>query len=353
MKLSPIPVHNWHPVDRELWTRAQKKASKLDDPGWAAHLRPATIGLAERGYGLWNSWLINRNLLSNGASPKNLITKKDVLRFAEEFCKGRSGNTVHLALRGIHTVVRAMEETRDYGWLDHIARHYAATPKTRNKAARLVPIDALFAFGQELIDKNRGPLPLTSFAAYEFRDGLMISFLAAHPDRRHNFQDLRLGDTLVQDKVGYLVQHDGAQMKNHKARSYRVIDSLTPHLDLYFSRVRPVLMKNTKIEADTGHVWLSQYGKPMSPASISSRISDLTKSKFGKAIPPHFFRDCAATSIALEDPGHVWITKEVLGHSSIATSQKVYNQACNLSASRRFTTSTTALRALLKQDVID
>ena len=30
--------------------------------------------------------------------------------------------------------------------------------------------------------------------------------------------------------------------------------------------------------------------------------------RFGHALNPHLFRDCAATSIAIEDPDHVRIT---------------------------------------------
>jgi integrase/recombinase XerD len=57
-----------------------------------------------------------------------------------------------------------------------------------------------------------------------------------------------------------------------------------------------------------------------------------TKTRFGHAINPHFFRDCAATSIAIEDPAHVYVTQSILGHTSIETSER---HAQSLEAIRR------------------
>jgi integrase/recombinase XerD len=55
----------------------------------------------------------------------------------------------------------------------------------------------------------------------------------------------------------------------------------------------------------------------------------------GVAVNPHLFRGCAATSVAIQDPGHVGVIKSVLGHRSLATGQSYYNQAGSLEASRR------------------
>jgi integrase/recombinase XerD len=65
----------------------------------------------------------------------------------------------------------------------------------------------------------------------------------------------------------------------------------------------------------------------MSHNTTYVHISRLTKEKFGKPINPHLFRDCAATSIALEDPAHLATTIAVLGHTSLKTSERSYNHA--------------------------
>jgi len=45
----------------------------------------------------------------------------------------------------------------------------------------------------------------------------------------------------------------------------------------------------------------------MGRKSIYIRITTRTRDGFGRAINPHLFRDCAATSIAIEDPCHIGI----------------------------------------------
>lgn len=73
----------------------------------------------------------------------------------------------------------------------------------------------------------------------------------------------------------------------------------------------------------------------MAATTIYGRIVALTRAKFGHAVTPHLFRDSAATSVATEDPEHVYITKSILGHSSLKTSQRYYNHARSLEAVRR------------------
>ena len=49
----------------------------------------------------------------------------------------------------------------------------------------------------------------------------------------------------------------------------------------------------------------------------------------------HLFRDCAATSIAAEDPDHVRLAAQLLGHASLQTTERYYVAANTRSAMRR------------------
>ena len=51
---------------------------------------------------------------------------------------------------------------------------------------------------------------------------------------------------------------------------------------------------------------------------------------------PHLFRDCAATTIATNDPEHVHVITSILGHSSLATSEHYYNHARSLQAAHSY-----------------
>jgi integrase/recombinase XerD len=50
------------------------------------------------------------------------------------------------------------------------------------------------------------------------------------------------------------------------------------------------------------------------------------------------FRNCAATSIAVEQPEHVHIIKSVLGHTNLRTGERYYNHAGSLEAFRTLQT---------------
>lgn len=82
----------------------------------------------------------------------------------------------------------------------------------------------------------------------------------------------------------------------------------------------------------------------MDPGHVSRHIRRLTLEYLGRDLCPHLFRDCAATSVAIEDPKHIGIVKDVLGHSTLRTSQKYYNQANSVSSLRRYQTAMRALR---------
>jgi hypothetical protein len=53
-----------------------------------------------------------------------------------------------------------------------------------------------------------------------------------------------------------------------------------------------------------GALWISSHGLPMNRRTIHDRITIRTLEGLGRAINPHLFRDCAATSIAIDDPDH-------------------------------------------------
>jgi integrase len=87
----------------------------------------------------------------------------------------------------------------------------------------------------------------------------------------------------------------------------------------------------------------------MTEIGIYFAISQLTKERFGHVVNPHLFRDSAATSIAIEDPEHVLIVRNVLGHSSLRTAERYYMHARTLEASRRYQRRILELRRNLRR----
>src|SRR4030095_350682 len=126
----------------------------------------------------------------------------------------------------------------------------------------------------------------------------------------------------------------------HETKTGRPIDvevphHLTPYLEQYLRLHRNgLLRKRPRGAKPTMALWVSKSGQKMNEPAMRTNIKSRTKLVFGHAINPHLFRDCAATSFATDDPEHVRCIAPLLGHTTLATSEKHYNQATMLTAAR-------------------
>ena len=118
--------------------------------------------------------------------------------------------------------------------------------------------------------------------------------------------------------------------------------ALLGFLERYLAHYRPTLCQPPANPGGAGRqgqpgscLWVSRRRCGMSPEAIYGCIVKWSTQRLGRRLTPHLFRDCAATSIAIEDPDHVHITRDVLGHSSLRTSEMHYNHARALEAARR------------------
>ena len=89
---------------------------------------------------------------------------------------------------------------------------------------------------------------------------------------------------------------------------------------------------------------------PLGQAAVYETIVGRTAAAFGQPVNPHLFRDCAATSIAIDDPEHVRIASQILGHRSTATTERYYNQAQSIDAARRYQDFLVGLRSGTMRD---
>jgi hypothetical protein len=101
-----------------------------------------------------------------------------------------------------------------------------------------------------------------------------------------------------------------------------------------------------QLSPGTDALWVSEVGTMLESGALARRIWKHTKEAFGASLPPHWFRDAAATSIAIENPRHVCDAHHILGNT-LAMTEKHYNQARSLEASRRYNAMLTSLRGTL------
>ena len=182
--------------------------------------------------------------------------------------------------------------------------------------------------------------------AVRYRDGLIIALLAARPLRRRNLTALRIGRNLVKVGDTHSLVFAADETKNHQPLEFSIPEIIAPYLDRYLADFRCRFPRTDQHDA----LWASAKGCPMRSEAIYDRICLRTRAAFGHTINPHLFRDCAATTIALRDPKHVMVARDLLGHSRLDITERYYNQAQAVEVSRKYQETVLALRRKLEQD---
>jgi len=241
--------------------------------------------------------------------------------------------------------MRVTAPGHDWTWLRQAANRLRATAVARrDKNLRIRPSRTLFALGVSLMRGAEASDALTPKGrAMRYRDGLMIAILAARPLRRSNFAAIVLRTNLVRTQGCFWLHFEATETKNHRPIDVPLPAELTSFVDRYLDHHRPALLRGR----DSPYLWIAKTGAAMAGISIYGRITTLTRDAFGVAINPHLFRDCAATSVAIDDPEHVHISAALLGHASLKTTQRHYDQSRMLSAGRRYQNELLALRRRL------
>ena len=252
--------------------------------------------------------------------------------------------TVLTRLAELAMFTGAIAPEQDRAFLKHLlARLRLDSRDSRNKRQRLHAARDLFALGCRLM-QEAALASTPRQRAISFRDGLLVALLAARPLRRKNFAALELDRHLIRRGTGWWIIVPGTETKTHVPIEVPFPTML--RLELVRWVHRPVLARlRSRWWAPAGAaLWLSAHGSPMTEIAIYFRIMQLTRQAFGHIVNPPLFRDCAATSIALEDPAHVRIAAQILGHGSFATTEKHYNLARASEASRAYHAAIDGLR---------
>lgn len=328
---SPMPVDLWPEADAVRWAKA-RVGGKLFDKGGAAQWRRATVAGTEKAYGVYLTWAHHRGALEPSQPMEQRVSPALIESFVADYQAGRAPLTIATAVRGVAMMLRACNPPNGIDWLSELAWSMTNSARpVRPKMPRLVSPGELQQLGYKLMQEGRQSSETGRRAALTYRNGLMIACLAARPMRLGEFMTLRVGTTLVRQDKGWLIDIPAGMTKKGRARRQFFPAALTEEIDYYVQHLRAGLPVQP-LSFDNGSLWLGVDG-PLRPVSVSNIISALTLEHLGKRVSPHLFRDCAATAIALHAPAHVGITKSVLGHATLRSSQEYYNQAKSLSAS--------------------
>jgi integrase/recombinase XerD len=340
------PVAQWPQRDRLCWEAALQPGDWLEPGGGRAQHSRYSNRAMEKGYGRWLAWLDGKGWLDNRVAPGDRITPDRVRTYVADLEAENASGTVVARLIELKVMAGVMDPGRDWSWIYRIAssiraRHQPARPKRH----RLVDITRLFDLGIDLMaEAENQSTRLRRFKAY--RDGLMIALLASRPLRLRNLTGLALDRTLVRRGDTWWVQIPAAETKTKEPIELPWPEFLAPHLETYLADHRAGILALRGSGSGTARkaLWLSMYGAPMNDNAIYTRIVARTREGLGQPIYPHLFRDCAATSIAINDPAHVGIASRLLAHRTGSTTERYYNQARSVEASRLMQKHLLALR---------
>lgn len=333
-----MKLANWPAADRAAWEAAVTKGGLLEEGGLAAHWRPATRKSVQDAYGRWLTFLALRGHLEPDATPGARLTPDRLRAYIAELQAAVAPLTVRNRVRDLAEALRVMAPAVDLSYLRRArGRLKARAQPVRSKRAQLAPSRDLVQLGQKLMERaERGEAARPLWRAALFRDGLMILMLACRPIRRRSFAGLRLGQHLVKRGEVYVLLLEEHETKNHRRFEQPLPAALTPLIERYLEACRPMLLggskggeRNVNREGkDTeDHLWISWRGAPLAETGVYAAITSRTRAAFGTAIPPHRFRDSAATSLGETDPELVWLAPALLHHADRRIAEQHYDQA--------------------------
>ena len=342
------PVSEWPASDRAAWVAALQPGDALNPGGIAARWATATRTMVENGYGRWLGSLHTKGLLNPEDTPDQRVNKERVAAYVAELAASTAPFSVQGRVRQLGNALRAMCPHGDWGWILRGAdRIRACAIPARNKRARLQSPDQLVQLGLQIMAQADASIDGRAvWRAADYRDGLIIALLALRPIRARNLTMIQCGRHLLRRNGAWWLVFQATETKTKQPLEMPFPEELVPNLEHYLATHRPVLLDvgQRHDRPQTDALWVSSIGCAMHYTSISIQVRRCTEAAFGHALNPHLFRDCAATSIATIGPEHVQIVLPILGHSSLATSEKYYNQARSLEAGRRYQRTIAELR---------
>ena len=344
------PVAQWPAADQALWRQARKGTGPdwRDNPAFSWSER--TLRKYEDAYGRYLAWLHRAGLLAESEPVAARLTPERLAGFTAMLKTEVASTSVAIYVGGLASAATALAPQADWSWLRRrSARLKLRATSSRAKRPVIQHTLDLYRFGKQLMDSasRRSKRNSGVSAALRYQAGLAIALLAARPLRIRNFQAITIGTSLRWDGARYWLTFRPEETKTGGPIDEPVPDDLLPYLEKFLRSRRPILLRQAaKFPGKNaqGRLWLDRAGKPMRESALRGMIERYTEKRFGTALWPHLFRDCLLTSVAIDQPGLMKISATLLGHGSLRTGEKHYNQAHMLDASRRYGVAILELR---------
>lgn len=340
-----MPQHEWPGADQAMWVSLRKQGGPLDEKGPFAHLRETSLKTLRDCYGRWLGWIRDHD-------PDGLRLEP-ALRCDLQRLKAWLSDLAHTApmtqlmfLDGVLRILRAVDPDMDWAAHLRLLRSLKPAAKARNqerKVGRVLSSDVLLAAGLEHATKSAEAATTTLAAMTRRRDGALVALLSLLPMRRRALANLQLGSSVLVEETVISIVLSPEMTKTGIPWEADVPDAVEPILRHYIEDVRPWFM--ARGNARHGFLWVSRSGNPMDDNYTGLRVAIVTRKLIGVSVPPHFFRDAAATTLARHSPAATGLIQPVLGHTSTKTAERHYIHARTIEAGRDYAEIVQRLRS--------
>jgi integrase len=325
------PLDLWPTEDHNAWIEACRPASRLKRGGAAGHLKPITRHDLTRRHGYFLDFLDRRDLLQSDGSVAANVTLENVNAYIVESKNRVSSVTVHAAISRLRRVAALICPGGDFSWLTEIERDLAFVMQPRSKFDRIVLSDVLTKAGRDLMHQAEASTNLTEHTrAVRFRNGLMQAVLACCPIRLKNFVALEIGRSFVQIQDKYWIVLSASETKEKRPDERPIDELLTPFIERYLERFRPVLARST---IPPSALWIATtFGGPMSYVQVGRVIRLTTLATVGVEMSPHLFRTSAASTAATRCGENPHLASALRHHTDSRVTNEHYNRARSMTA---------------------
>jgi len=321
-----VPFESWPKEDRRLWEAALAKGDDpFEDNGPAAHLADASRVSFQDAYARLIAFLKARHghLLARPAAER--LDREIIADYVKWQPATTGARTIANNLYWLGITLRYMGPDKEWAWLLAISNRIAAQAKRKPDKNFFVTGDVLYSLGVTLMDRassgGEHGKAISKQQALLYRNGLLISTLAAIPLRLRAVSSLRIGTHLVRVGGQWALDIPAELDKTKRAHEYPIPERLlSQRIDLYLNQFR------SRIPGARAHdyLWASNSGQQMMAGHIEKMVRRHTLQALGFPVNPHRFRNAAATLWSIRDPANVRGTKDLLGHASFAPTEKHY-----------------------------
>ncbi|MEW8437155.1 MAG: site-specific integrase [Candidatus Thiodiazotropha taylori] len=340
---SALPFDQWPATDQACWQAAIHDGGLFDTQGKAANWSSRTQREVKWCYGRWLNYFRLDQTTAWSLPPAERFTQQHIAAFSQTLIQQISLRSVSSYLTHLAMACRVICPEVDCKFIRQIASqiHSQSEGPVRDKRAKLRNIGELLQLGCDLMDSVDQVGKASSLPdRLQYRDGLIIALLATRPLRRRTVSLIQLGQHLQRINDTWYLLFTAEDTKQRRPLEFPLPSLLEPYLQTYLTEIRPYLLG----DHNDNHLWISARGGALSDSQLYARICGHTEAILGVCINPHLFRDCAATTLANEDPDHVMTIAPLLGHADLKTADRHYIHAQSRQAAQRYQETLAELR---------